>query len=80
MKRPKFFEDLERSIAGEPEIVEPSPQPSTYSDQLVALIQMQRNAADQAYAMRAARANLERLGGYSGALGGFLDGIFGGRR
>ncbi len=80
MKRPKFFEDLDRSIAGEPEIPEPAPLPSTYGEQLVALMALQRQAVDGAYELRAHQANLQRLGGYSGALGGFLDGILGGRR
>ena len=80
MKRPRFLEDLDRSIAGEPEIPEAAPLPSTYGEQLVALMALQRQAIDRAYELTAHQANLEKLGGYPGALAGFLGGIFGGRR
>lgn len=95
MKRPKFFEDLDRSLAGEPE-----PEPAEVSVQMI---------TRQYQNLQAANAETERMAEYAGAmqnmacvrsiassqmdhwpgnrggvldsaLGGFVTGLFGVRR
>lgn len=79
MKRPKFFEDLDRSLAGEPEPIEEVREAVAFE---AALLAAQSRAVHVAHEMQLAQARQRASrGGYMGAaLGGFLDGLFGGRR
>jgi len=86
MKRPRFFEDLERSISGDPD-PEPAPNPEMTPERLTA-IQAQIALNDWqsrriAQSLREGHASQIRAAHQSrieAILSGFLSGIFGGRR
>jgi len=86
MKRPRFFEDLERSISGDPDR-EPAPNPEMTPERLTA-IQAQialndwqsRRIAQSLRESHASQVGAAHQSRIEAILSGFLSGILGDRR